>query len=80
MGRGGRTGLSGRHLPCLMGRLVRRSREGRPRGSEDLMLVPDSEADIGIDVDQDEYRAQDEDEDEELPTMSFNMSQFAFLG
>lgn len=54
--------------------------EAKPRGSEDLMLVPDSEADIGIDVDQDQDEGQDEDEDEELPTMSFDVRQFAFMG
>jgi len=60
--------------------------EGRPRGSEDLMLVPDSEADGGFegdhdrDEDTDEGRDEDGDEDEELPTMSFDVRQFAFLG
>jgi len=52
--------------------------EARPRGSEDLMLVPDSEADL--DLDRDVEGNEDGEEDEELPTMSFDVSQFAFLG
>jgi len=52
--------------------------EARPRGSEDLMLVPDSEADL--ELDRDVRVDEDGEEDEELPTMSFDVRQFAFLG